>query len=154
MLDVVEEVKVVEEPRGLRHAQAQEGVHAALARVEDLHGVVGRQHRRQLGRQPSRAVGLVALPAGGADGERLVGEEDEREGHAERHGKRGESPAVRRGGQLGDEQHEGEGRQRIEVVLPALALGHEVKGAIEYAERRHRVARAEPPRCQRGDGRE
>jgi hypothetical protein len=85
MGDVVEEVEVVHEARRLGHAQAQERVHAAGGRVEDLHGVARLQPRLQLGRQPTRDVGLVTLPAGRADRRGLAGEQHAREHHAHEH---------------------------------------------------------------------
>src|SRR2546428_13772032 len=59
---VVEEVEVVEEARGLAHAEAEERVEAALGGAEPLPGVAGRQPRAQDGLEPAHGPPAVPPP--------------------------------------------------------------------------------------------
>ena len=151
---VVEEVEVVQEARGLSHAEAEERVQAAHGRVEHLHGLARSEARPHVGLDG--ADDGLALPPELRRRclERLGAEEHQRrderrgDGAGQEPPARGECPR-----QLGGHQHGREGGQRIKVILPAFALRRVVHEAVGDAEGGDEMPRA-PTAAQRGGERQ
>src|SRR5947207_2724278 len=91
---VVEEVEIVQEARGLSHTEAKERLQPSHRRVQDLHGVAGRQARPQIGLD--LADDRLARPPelGGRGLERLVTEQHERDGERAHQRARHAAPPV------------------------------------------------------------
>ena len=147
-LVVVEEVEVVQEARGLARAQPQQRVDAAVGGVEHLHEVAGRHAQAEVAGELAHDALLVPDASPPRRLRALDAEQDggggERQGERRRRGR----AAARRASVSSSAEGEdgGEGGERVEVILPALALPDVVDEPVGEAERRHRVAGTEAPR--------
>ncbi len=112
-----EEVAVVEEAGGLRDAQVVERVEAAAKRVETLDGLAG--ERFEVGGE-MLFKGCRGLEGGDVAGEVRREEEDRQAGGGE--GEEGGSRDGERGLQIGGDEQEQKGEQRVAMVGEALTL--------------------------------
>src|SRR5882724_1608881 len=152
-LDIVIEVEVVDEPRRLDGAQAQQRVDPGLRRVQHLNEILPRDpafqarhdraHPALLRRDPRGVGRRYALRP-----EQRPGRDDTRQERQRREAAGFEEPR-----QLGEEPDGGERREWIQMVLPALALTDEVGGAVAEADADDRVPRGEAAARDRGSDR-
>src|SRR5213592_1364512 len=83
--------------------------------------------------------------------ERLGTEQHERDGeHADERAGHEAPPRGKRQRQLGTDEQRGKGRERVEVIFPALALPDIVDDAVAHPERGDEVPRAGAAPLQRG----
>src|SRR6266436_1501422 len=143
---VVEEVEVVEKARRLPQVEPQERVNATLGHVHDLHRVAGAREAGKVAHQGGDASLLFGDPAGvgglhALDAKQSDGDDEHDRGESARpaHG----LGLLRFRGDRNGRQRTEEDRQRIEVVLPPLALSREMKEAIDGAGQREPAPDAE-----------
>src|SRR5438309_7824272 len=139
---VVEDREVVDEARRLAHAEPEERVDAPLARVEHLDRVLRPDATPQVGHDAVDALGFRRDPR---RPEFLNAFDVELEAE-ERGGQERRPPHRAGGGRHGEAGAEASERgQRIDLVLPALALRQEVHDAIGQAREHERPPRVPAP---------